>query len=185
MKMNFLFGHIFWGVLLLLWGLSLILKGFNIVDLPLVKIFLAVIIIMFGIRLLIGGWGTGKVSGIHSHVSTSGSHEYTSVFGSQTVDLTDLNPNSRPLDVTAVFGGAYVELPDDIDFEIHPTAVFGSTVVPPKPNFGNIPALGVVKIEANAVFGKVEFVYKPAKRAPNFRSAAKPDTTAGATPDSL
>ena len=54
MKMSFLFGHIFWGILLLLWGISLILKGFNIVDLPLVKIFIAVIIILFGLRLLFG-----------------------------------------------------------------------------------------------------------------------------------
>ena len=43
MKMNFLFGPIFWGILLLMWGISMILKGLNIVDLPLVKIFIAMV----------------------------------------------------------------------------------------------------------------------------------------------
>lgn len=184
MKMNFLFGHVFWGILLLLWGLSLILKGLNVVDWPLVKIFLAIIIIMFGIRLLVGGSHHTKViSGKHG-VFSSGSTEYTSVFGNQVIDLTDLSPDSKPLDITAVFGSAWVQLPDDIDFAITPTSVFGSTVVPPKPATAKNNPVGTVKIEANAVFGKVEFEYKPANRSP-YRTGAAADSTKGGNPDSL
>jgi hypothetical protein len=51
---------------LVLWGASLILKTFNI-HMPLAKIFFAVVIILFGIKLLLGD----KVSWFHS----SGSHK--------------------------------------------------------------------------------------------------------------
>lgn len=38
MKMGIFFGNLFWGILLILWGASLILKSFG-VSLPLAKIF--------------------------------------------------------------------------------------------------------------------------------------------------
>ncbi|HPH61178.1 MAG: cell wall-active antibiotics response protein [Candidatus Cloacimonetes bacterium] len=183
MKMSFLFGHIFWGILLLLWGISLILKGFNIVDLPLVKIFIAVIIILFGLRLLFGDWSSHHKDGSRVSFVTAGSDEYTSVFGSQTVDLTGLDPDSPPLEITAVFGSSYVKLPNDIDFKIHPTAVFGSAIVPTLASPAQ-PPLGTVKIEANAVFGKIEFVYKEPKRD-HLRAKASADSTQGAPTDSL
>ncbi|MDI9523882.1 MAG: hypothetical protein QM218_00070 [Candidatus Cloacimonadota bacterium] len=177
MKMNFLFGPIFWGILLLLWGISMILKGLNIVDLPLVKIFIAIVIILFGLRLLFGNCGVKRCHHVRSSIVSSGNEEYTSVFGSQTVDLTGLAPDSKPLEITAVFGSSYVKLPNDIEFEIQPTAVFGSAIVPPKPTLDK-PTIGKVKIEATAVFGKVEFVYKEPTRP-------RPVEAPGAPSDSL
>jgi small neutral amino acid transporter SnatA (MarC family) len=53
MRMNIFFGNLFWGILLILWGGSLILKTFNI-HMPLAKIFFAVVIILFGLKLLLG-----------------------------------------------------------------------------------------------------------------------------------
>ncbi len=182
MKMNFLFGHVFWGILLLLWGISLILRGFNIVNLPLVKIFIAVIIILFGVKLLLGGWGGNSGENHRGSILTAGTNEYNSVFGSQTIDLTSLDPNSHPLEITAIFGSSFVKLPNDIDFEIQPTAIFGSASVPPKPQL-TVPPAGNVKIEANAIFGRVEFVYKDPSRN-GYRPAA-PDSTKGASSDSL
>lgn len=38
MRMNLFFGNMFWGILLVLWGASLILRTFNI-NMPLAKIF--------------------------------------------------------------------------------------------------------------------------------------------------
>lgn len=181
--MNFLFGNVFWGVLLLLWGISLILKGLNIVDLPLVKIFIAIIIIMFGIRLLVGGSHHVKVFSGKQGVYTSGGTEYTAVFSNQTVDLTDISPNSKSLDITAVFGSIYVILPDDIDFAITPTGVFG-TANAPKPPANRPTALGSVEIEATAVFGQVEFEYKPSHRKAGIAGAAA-DSTGGSPSDSL
>lgn len=169
MKMNFLFGPAFWGILICLFGLSLILNEFHL-HIPLVKIFIAIIIIMFGVKLLVGGscsFRTGRIitNGVRTTSHLSGSAEYSTVFSSQTIDLTNLSPDSKPLDITAVFGTAYVELPDDIDFEFEPTSVFGSVDLPRKASQGAALARGRVKIEATAVFGKIEFEYKPANRA--------------------
>jgi len=182
MRMNFLFGNAFWGILLLLWGMSLILKEFG-VNLPLVKVFIAVLIIMFGIRLLVGGFHKPRHTGIRSKtVTTSGKVEYTTVFAAQDIDLTDLKPDSPPLEITAVFGSAYVELPNDLEFEFEPTAVLGATVIPTRPS-GSPPGKGIVKIEATAVFGRVEFAYKPAKRAE--RGATVDSTYTESKADSL
>jgi|LSQX01.1.fsa_nt_gb predicted membrane protein len=159
MKMNFFITNVFWGILLVLWGVSLILKGLNIVDLPLVKIFVAIVIIMFGVRLLFGGRCSHNVKHSHRVVHSSGSHEHTTVFGSQLVDLTNIDPNSDPIEVNSVFGSTIVHLPSDIDFKIESSAVFGPVVIPAKP-ITNKPSLGTVEIDANAVFGKVVFIYK-------------------------
>lgn len=176
MRMNFFFGNAFWGLLLLLWGASLIIKEFG-VNLPLVKVFIAIIIIMFGIKLLVGGPWHVRPARIRSRIVTSGGSEYTTVFASQNIDLTDLKPDSKPLEVTVVFGSAWVELPDDIDFEIEPTSVFGSTVVPRKPQGGFINTKGPIPIDATAVFGRLEFTYKAANRTYN----ASADSTSSKT----
>lgn len=188
MKMNFLFGNIFWGILLLLWGISLILKGLNIVDLPLVKIFIAVIIIMFGIRLLTGGLKGNKYTDYQrtdykGTVVTSKGNEFTAVFSSQTLDLTGLDPNSHPLEMTAVFGNLTVLLPDDVEFKFEPTAVFGTTPIGRNTSSAGVAPLGVVEIEATAVFGKVEFIYRPAQRRPGFKASAPADSTQGESSD--
>lgn len=164
MKMNFLFGPAFWGILICLFGLSLILNEFHL-HIPLVKIFIAIIIIMFGVKLLVGGSCSIRTSGIRTSSHLGGSAEYSAVFSSQTIDLTNLSPDSKPLDINAVFGTAYVELPDDIDFEFEPTSVFGSVELPGTPSRGPALAKGRVKIEATAVFGKIEFQYRPSNRA--------------------
>ncbi len=178
MKMNFFFTNVFWGILLVLWGLSLILKGLNIVDWPLGKIFIAVVIIMIGVRLLVGSKSSCSRSRERGTIHLSGDSEYTSVFSSQTVDLTDIDPNSNPIEITAVFGSTYVKLPNNIDFKIEQTAVFGSATAPTKP-VTDKPPLGTVKIEATAVFGKVEFVYVNPKPGVDADVVEPADSTQG------
>ncbi len=174
MKMNFLFGPAFWGILIVLFGLSLILKEMGL-NFPLVKVFIAIIIILFGIRLLVGGSCSIRTTNSRSSsVYHTGSSEYTVVFSSQTLDLTGVDPNSKPLEVSAVFGSGLVLLPDDINFEIESTAVFGGVDIPRKPDSAAANPKGTVRIEATAVFGKLDFVYKPHTRS---RSAAYADST--------
>ncbi|MGC9362899.1 MAG: hypothetical protein ACP5F3_08220, partial [Candidatus Syntrophosphaera sp.] len=176
---------VFWGVLLLLWGISLILKGFDIIDLPLVKIFIAVIIIMFGIKLLTGGSCTRSTkSGIRTRIMTSGDLDYTSIFASQEVDLTDIEPDSPPLEITAIFGSSLVHLPDDIEFVIEQTSIFGSVKSPSRPQQAMGKQIGKVRIEANAIFGGVEFDYRPSQRSSSYHGAA-PDSTSGVESDSI
>lgn len=165
--MNLFFGNLFWGLLLVLWGASLILKTFNI-NMPLAKIFFAVVIILFGIKLLVGDRITflsskrSKPRG-SSYIRSNRSGDYTLVFSGGTIDLRDLQNDSKDLEITVVFGSADVILPSHINFDIESTAVFGQNVVP-KGNPMASPGDPVVRIESTAVFGQIEYRYEVTQR---------------------
>ncbi len=170
MKMNFFFSNIFWGILLVLWGASLILKTFNI-NMPLAKIFLAVIIIMFGIKLLIGTSNKAvksERSPGKTYVRTNKSGEYNMIFSSGRFDLTDLEEDANDIEITVVFGSAEVVLPNHLQFDIEPTTVFGATVLPERSQYGfgdsHFQAGSgqgrAIHIESNAVFGRIEYIFQ-------------------------
>lgn len=182
MKMGLFFGNLFWGILLVLWGISLILRGFG-VSLPLAKIFFAVIIILFGVKLLVGGSWKTRSGGISTRSVKGDKIEYTTLFASQNIDLKHIKPGDKPIEVTVVFGSAYVELPSDVAFEVEPTTVFGSLITPRQSHFGfgdnrqvfNEASSGEkVFIEANSIFGRLEFVVKSVDRP---KQAAPSDST--------
>jgi len=182
MKMGLFFGNLFWGILLVLWGISLVLRSFG-VSLPLARIFFAAIIILFGVRLLMGGSWKARSGGINTRSVKGDKIEYTTLFASQNIDLKQIRPGHKPIEVTVVFGSAYVELPADVAFEVEPTTVFGSLITPRQSHFGfsddreifNAASGGEkVFIEANAIFGRLEFVVKPVDRP---QPAAQPDST--------
>jgi len=165
--MNIFFGNLFWGILLILWGASLILRTFNI-HMPLAKVFFAVVIILFGLKLLLGDKITWFSSSKNykqgsSYVRSNHSGEYTFVFSGGTIDLTDIDPDSKNLEITVVFGSADVLLPENLSFDIEPTSVFGSTSLPQK---GAIPASTgrPIRIESTAVFGRIQYLYREANQ---------------------
>lgn len=181
MKMGLFFGNLFWGVLLVLLGVSIILKGFGL-SIPLVKIFLAILIIMFGVKLLLGGNKRNKWEHVKKY-ETRNRVEYNSVFASQNIDLTHVKPGDKPIEITCVFGSSIVKLPDGVPFTINPTTVFGATIMPGTKYFGfgdehvdlNDAAAGEkVNIEANCIFGRIEFEVAKTKQQ---ASGTAPDST--------
>lgn len=183
MKMNIFFGNLFWGVLLILIGASIILRGFNI-NFPLVKIFIAVIIILFGLKLLFGSSSfTRSSSGFRSHsgIKTGSDREHSVVFGSGVIDLTDLNQDSPPIEVNAIFGNALVKLPANLAFDFNTTAVFGSCILPDGSSISmgsRDQALGnnqqsKIPVEANAVFGRIEIVFENPSNTHQKKSSAQ------------
>ncbi len=178
--MDIFFGNLFWGVLLILIGASIILKGLNI-NFPIVKTFIAIIIILFGIKILIGTHSSkrNKNDRHHSVIYSSNASEYTTIFSSNVTDLSDLDDSAKDMDITVVFGSSLVRLPNNIDFDIEPTAVFGTVNLPARKNTSkqhdaNSPSRKVV-IDATAVFGRLDFVFvEPA--IPDSASATKDST---------
>lgn len=175
--MDIFFGNFFWGILIILFGLSIFLKGFNI-NLPLMKVFFAIVIILFGVKLLVGGKPRIKYNN-HNYTKGSSIHyngsgkEYTMVFSSGTFDLTDLPEDAKDFEITVVFGSALVILPNDLNYNISPTSVFGGTVLPRQPK---IPGVKAIDIESTAVFGRLEYEFKD-------RGVSQPKQTV--EPDSL
>ena len=182
--MGIFFGNLFWGILIILLGISVLLRGFNI-NLPIVKVFFAIVIIMFGVKLLIGG---GKPKAQHSSnriskgnigLFSTDNQEYTMVFASGDIDLSHLQAGAKDLEVTIVFGSANVILPSDLRFDIQTTAVLGAIVLPKTGHFGFSDntttlnpesAMQPIRIEATSVFGRMEFSTKD-------RSVASPTPT--------
>lgn len=165
--MDIFFGNFFWGILIILLGISIFLKGFGI-NLPLVKVFFAIIIIMFGVKLLLGGKPHIRISGNHrsnhsSMIYSNNQGEYNMVFSSGVIDLTDLQADAKNLEITVVFGSATVYLPADLNFDIDPTSVFGATVMPRRKSAAyNASSRNTqnIRIESTAVFGRLEYIYK-------------------------
>jgi len=157
-----LFSNLFWGIIIVLFGISVILKAMGVIQsVPLFRIFIAVILIFWGINMLIGFHGTPKSANRGKvHISSGTGSEFSVVFSSGTVDLTNREfRDGENIEVTAVFGSNFVTLPRDYHFHINPTAVFGSVRIPSKMGAKN--GLPTVYIEANAVFGRVEFEQRP------------------------
>lgn len=190
--MDIFFGNFFWGMLIILFGVSIFLKGFGL-NLPLAKVFIAIMIIMFGIKLLIGGKTHYKRSTNHNYRGSSmhfssNRKEYTMVFSSGTIDLSDLPADAKDLEITVVFGSAIVLLPSDLRFDINASSVFGATVLPQKGQYGfgesnqiiNPDSDGrEIEIESTAVFGRMEYQIVERTGKPRTKTAPPDSTNAG------
>ncbi len=173
MKMSGLFfGSLFWGILIILIGLSIVLKhAFNI-NFPIIRLFLGVIVILIGFKLIVGSSAKSHVRS-RKHVSSYySSKEFDVIFGSRTLDLTKLSDlSSFPGEISVVFGNALVILPDSINLEVFSTTVFGSTILPDRTYAGFGEDRYVIgkdnqaplqRLETNTVFGRLEFELAPA-----------------------
>lgn len=186
MKMSGLFfGGLFWGILISLIGLSIILKyAFNI-DLHIIRIFFGIIIILFGLKLIIGHQARHQVKNRKYVNYYHSSKDYEIIFSSGTIDLTKFNENQKiPGEVTVVFGNCVIIVPDSMNLEVSSTTVFGSTVLPDRSYAGfgedtylinNNPGAPVHKIETTTVFGKLLFEIIPSGIKADINP--KPDTT--------
>jgi predicted membrane protein len=168
MKMNGLFfGGLFWGILISLFGLSIVLRyAFNI-NIPFVRIFFGVIIILFGLKLIVGSSGKYNFKKNRPININHGGREVTVVFSSGTVDLSQfIQSRNFPQEVTVVFGNATILVPDTLNLEITSTTVFGTTILPDRSYAGFGEDIFVVnshqegevhRIETTCVFGRLEF----------------------------
>jgi predicted membrane protein len=91
------------------------------------------------------------------------------VCASGDIDLSELQPGAKDMEITVVFGSANVILPSDLRFDIQTTAVLGGIVLPKTGHYGiseNTTTLNPdsistpIRIEATSVFGRLEFITK-------------------------
>jgi predicted membrane protein len=183
--MDFMFKGLFWGVVLILFGACLILNILFKTDIPFFRILIALLIIYFGLRILTGGGfsrhnytytsrhdNTVIFGNSNSKASSSGRGEYNTVFGSQTIDLSDIlsDSASHDIEVNSVFGEEIVFIGKDQNVSAKLSAAFGSVITPDgnqvsfgdlnyrSPNFDD--SKPVLTIRANAVFGNVKIITK-------------------------
>ena len=174
-----LFTKIFWGGLIVLFGLSIIINAVFKINFPFFKVFVSLVIIYIGFKMLFGGFGF-KMNNNGEENSTvfsstriqvekiDGNLEFNSVFGSQILDFRNVTSiaDEAEIEISAVFGGVKVYLPENVTLKMKANSAFGSVKSPngEVTNFGEarktISKGGehekTVYLEVNAVFGSVD-----------------------------
>jgi hypothetical protein len=139
MKMDFLFGGFFWGIVLVLLGVSMILKVVFHLDIPVFRLVVAGVLIFLGVRLLLGmshgGAGAPRntvLFGEGDLGSAPADREYSVVFGKGILDLKGLDPATRTeaLEFVTVFGEGTLRVDPAVPTKVTMTAAFGGARAP-------------------------------------------------------
>lgn len=146
----------FWGLFLIIIGLSLILKVVFHIDFPVGKLLIAFVFIYLGIKILFGNFGvTMFKTGPQDVAFGEGSFkeviepakEYHVVFGKGNFDFRNIHlPDSGHVEtkISTVFGGTEIILNPNTPVRIKADAAFSGTQLPN----GNSAVFGTVNYES-------------------------------------
>jgi hypothetical protein len=167
--MDFLFSGLFWGIILILCGVSIIIRIVFHIHIPLVRIVFALILIYLGVRVLVGGsWlcSHRTAFGSSSISLGSGQAEYKVIFGSSTIDATAevSGPAPQRTSIKTVFGECRLAISATIPTVVRVNSAFaearlpdGNSVVFGNSTYKNAPARDgkapLREIDAHVVFG--------------------------------
>lgn len=167
---------IFFGALVMLGGLSILLKAFG-VNLPLVQTAFGFFLIFLGVRMLIGAWTPLRVhtgasasavmtNSVYRPESYAAPMKYDVVFGKGVVDLTHLPQPEHDvfIEVNAIFSGVDVLVDPSLPWQLDGSSAFGAVKTPDRQvaAFGEVHSAGKevngprLRIKAAAVFGSCE-----------------------------
>jgi hypothetical protein len=133
---------LFFGVLIILIGLGIIVNVIFHISIPIFKIIFGLFLIYLGLKIMFGSWGVffpcqGRLGNVFFHHRTyqglSGdSKEYNAVFGKVMVDLRDIELKEKVtrVKINVVFGSAEVLLNAATPVRIRADAVFGGVQLP-------------------------------------------------------
>lgn len=172
--MEFFFSKIFWGLMVVLFGVSILLNSIFKINIPIFKIALAGFFIFIGVRMLLDTFGvrskTNFMGDQHVRIEQIENDKYDVVFGSQVIDLTQgsMSDNDAEIECNVVFGSAKILVPRHINLKLSSSAVFGS-VRPPSGDetvFGSNEYVNgegnldgkTLRLEVNAVFGSATII---------------------------
>lgn len=171
---------LFWGVLLIIIGLSLVIKIVFNIDFPVFKIIIAFIFIYIGLKIILGH----NFKPFHEHKSDNEvifgessfnniehGKEYNVIFSKGNFDLRNIplqESGPTKVKITTVFGGARIIIDKNKPIRIKADAVFSGVQMPN----GNSTAFGTtlyssdsldlskpyLEVKADAVFGGIEVV---------------------------
>lgn len=131
---------LFWGLLLIVIGLSFIFRIVFNVDFPLFKIILAFLFIFLGLRLLFGSFGVVNIRGGDNDVifgekrydHFENNKEYSVIFGKGVFDFrdVDLEYGTKKIKVSTIFGGSEVKISRELPVRIRVDAAFAGAEMP-------------------------------------------------------
>ena len=135
--MPFLFSGLFWGVMLVLFGISMILRAVFNLDIPIFRIIFALIIIYFGVKLLLGRQAFKNETNYSMFRSSTvtmkeSGGEYDVIFGQSNIDLSniDVSGGSKKVSVDVVFGSGHLLIDPEIPMKLNVSTVFADCKLP-------------------------------------------------------
>lgn len=175
MKAGFIFSEAFWGVVLILLGVSAILKSVFHINLPLLRIALSFFLIYIGVSLLLNGFHikTDKNTVLFDHQRIEVSPlfaEYNIIFGSGRVDLGKSSPGQSPgkKEVNIIFSRGEIRVDPELPVKIEIEAAFAGVQLPDGNSlaFGDYTYLsrsyregeGHILLQVSVVFGALEVI---------------------------
>lgn len=179
--MGVLFSGAFWGVFLILIGISVLIKVFFNVDIPIVRTVFGLFIIAIGLSIIMGrpflckhpSWSDSGnvVMGEGKMDEQNRSGHYNVVFGKGETDLSKMaKGDSKTVEISTIFGEQTVFIKKGMPVVVKANSAFGNSSLPD----GSMAAFGVsrykspeydpkkpyLKIEINTVFGSTLLRYK-------------------------
>ena len=172
----FMFSAVFWGVIVVIIGLSIILRAFGI-KIPVMSIMFGLLFVYIGMSILTGGFGCKAkcrafMNDLKVQASDAKEGEYSVIFGKGEVDLTALQPkeSGEPVKVKTLFGESRIKVDPAKPYNMKIKAVFASAATPD----GNVISFGeytyktesakdsknAINVEVDAVFGGVKITDK-------------------------
>lgn len=131
---------LFWGALLLILGIVLIIKVVFNIDFPIFKVLVGIFFIFLGIKVLFGRVliPEGKIGpeetifGERVYDSPERGKEYSVIFGKGVYDFTDvdLSEGNFEAKINTVFGGSVIRIREDMPVRIDADAVFAGAELP-------------------------------------------------------
>jgi len=175
--MGFLFTETFWGIFLILFGITIVLKAVFGINIPLIKTGFAILLIYAGVSMLTGGdrW-------FHKHNNTilfnesqvkvnRENQEYNIIFGSGMIDLSEIKPENgiKKVAINTIFGSGVLKINPDVPVIIKVDSVFANARFPDGTNisFGDYTYRSpqkegsegpVLEVEADVVFGSLNII---------------------------
>lgn len=168
---------LFWGLLLIILGLSFIFRIVFNIDFPLFKILIAFVFIFLGLRMLFGSFGvmnfnTGDkdvIFGERIYSNFSDHDEYSVIFGKGVYDFREFNldETTKKIKINTVFGGSEIKIPRELPVKVSidgafsgadlpngGSAIFGSTTWKSESYDSSKPYL---HLKIDVVFGGINF----------------------------
>ncbi|MDH4199074.1 MAG: LiaF-related protein [Spirochaetia bacterium] len=179
--MGIIFTGVFWGVFLILVGISVLIKIFFNIDFPVFRIIFGLLFILIGVNILTGRHLTGRhiswtdsgnvvfSEGRFTGNNTTG--KYNVIFGKAETDLSDLpKGDSSSIEINTIFGDNTVYIKKGMTVLVKANSAFAQTDLPDASMaaFGTSrfttpeydPKKPFTKIALNTVFGATRVRYK-------------------------
>jgi len=175
--LDFLWNGVFWGVVLILFGISVVLKTVFHIDIPIFRLFIAFIFIYIGVKIIMGDrifkCKTTEKDVIFSEgefkYNQEKLKEYNIIFGSGKIDLTNIGEltENKIIKINTIFGGGNLILKKNTPFRLKTSVAFGGISFPEGEAiyFGekeikeSEKSQYYVDIEVNLVFGGFKIFY--------------------------